>query len=162
MEIEVNRSAPSFLSPRSTGQGIDLNSVKPLVACLRAQKFDRWSVRDESHQFAFRRWQAFPGVLDWAGSDIGDGTSDHPSLHRLSAFETATRLLRQGLLHVKNKANETSMGPKARDRRPRRSHNLGGCGTCRRRHVKCDQVQPHCLACRAVRQPCDGYASTVR
>src|SRR5689334_6716759 len=55
------------------------------------------------------------------------------------------------------------MGPKsAEKRRPRRTHSLGGCATCRKRHVKCDQVRPLCLTCRAVGVPCEGYSADVR
>ena len=46
--------------------------------------------------------------------------------------------------------------------RRRRKHAFGGCGTCRRRHVKCDQARPFCLACRAVDVACEGYSSDVR
>lgn len=40
-----------------------------------------------------------------------------------------------------------------------KQRSLGGCGTCRRRHAKCDQVKPICLTCRAVGVPCEGYAA---
>ncbi|KAJ5347067.1 hypothetical protein MYU51_019941 [Penicillium brevicompactum] len=45
--------------------------------------------------------------------------------------------------------------------RPRRSHVLGGCSTCRRRHVKCDQKRPVCRTCRALGVPCEGYSDQV-
>ncbi|CAG7935792.1 unnamed protein product [Penicillium salamii] len=45
--------------------------------------------------------------------------------------------------------------------RPRRSHVLGGCSTCRRRHVKCDQKRPVCRTCRALGVPCEGYSNQV-
>lgn len=45
--------------------------------------------------------------------------------------------------------------------RPRRSHVLGGCSTCRRRHVKCDQKRPDCRTCRALGVPCEGYSDQV-
>lgn len=45
--------------------------------------------------------------------------------------------------------------------RPRRSHLLGGCSTCRRRHVKCDQKRPVCRTCRALGVPCEGYSDQV-
>ncbi|KAF2009726.1 hypothetical protein BU24DRAFT_380357 [Aaosphaeria arxii CBS 175.79] len=52
-------------------------------------------------------------------------------------------------------------GPQEK-RAGRRKHSFGGCRTCRRRHVKCDQVRPSCLACRAVNAVCEGYSSDVR
>lgn len=45
--------------------------------------------------------------------------------------------------------------------RPRRSHVLGGCSTCRHRHVKCDQKRPVCRTCRALGVPCEGYSDQV-
>lgn len=42
-------------------------------------------------------------------------------------------------------------------KKPRGAYSLGGCGTCRRRHVKCDKVRPHCLTCQAVGASCDGF-----
>ncbi|KAJ6179436.1 hypothetical protein N7519_009897 [Penicillium mononematosum] len=45
--------------------------------------------------------------------------------------------------------------------RPRRSHALGGCSTCRRRHVKCDQKRPVCRTCRALDVKCEGYSDQV-
>ncbi|KAJ5608103.1 transcriptional regulator family: Fungal Specific TF [Penicillium hordei] len=44
---------------------------------------------------------------------------------------------------------------------PRRSHALGGCSTCRRRHVKCDQKRPVCRTCRALGVKCEGYSDQV-
>ncbi|KAL2813382.1 fungal-specific transcription factor domain-containing protein [Aspergillus granulosus] len=46
--------------------------------------------------------------------------------------------------------------------RPRRSHALGACRTCRRRHVKCDQKRPVCRTCRTLGVPCEGFTSEVR
>ena len=46
--------------------------------------------------------------------------------------------------------------------RSRRSHTLGGCRTCRRRHVKCDQKRPACRTCRALSIPCEGFSDEVR
>ncbi|CBF84461.1 hypothetical protein AN9013.2 [Aspergillus nidulans FGSC A4] len=46
--------------------------------------------------------------------------------------------------------------------RPRRSHTLGACRTCRRRHVKCDQKRPACGTCRTLGVPCEGFANEVR
>lgn len=51
--------------------------------------------------------------------------------------------------------------PREKQRR-RRKHAFGGCGTCRRRHVKCDQARPLCLTCRAVGVDCEGYSSDIR
>ncbi|KAJ5747652.1 uncharacterized protein N7511_009348 [Penicillium nucicola] len=45
--------------------------------------------------------------------------------------------------------------------RPRRSHVLGGCSTCRRRHVKCDQKRPVCRTCRALGVTCEGFSDQV-
>ncbi|KAI8715957.1 Zn(2)-C6 fungal-type domain-containing protein [Fusarium sp. LHS14.1] len=42
-------------------------------------------------------------------------------------------------------------------KKPRGSYSYGGCGTCRKRHVKCDQVRPHCLTCNAIGVLCDGF-----
>ncbi|KAL3456660.1 fungal-specific transcription factor domain-containing protein [Aspergillus heterothallicus] len=46
--------------------------------------------------------------------------------------------------------------------RPRRSHTLGACRTCRRRHVKCDQKRPVCRTCRTLGVACEGFTSEVR
>lgn len=45
--------------------------------------------------------------------------------------------------------------------RARRSHVLGGCSTCRRRHVKCDQKRPACRTCRALGVTCEGFPDQV-
>ncbi|KAH7084593.1 fungal-specific transcription factor domain-containing protein [Paraphoma chrysanthemicola] len=45
---------------------------------------------------------------------------------------------------------------------PRRTHNLGGCSTCRRRHVKCDQTRPQCSVCRKAGLQCGGFPSQIR
>ncbi|RTE84581.1 hypothetical protein BHE90_000920 [Fusarium euwallaceae] len=42
-------------------------------------------------------------------------------------------------------------------KKPRGSYSYGGCGTCRKRHVKCDQVRPQCLTCKAIGVVCDGF-----
>ncbi|KAM5350186.1 hypothetical protein ACJ41O_006691 [Fusarium nematophilum] len=42
-------------------------------------------------------------------------------------------------------------------RKLRGSYSFGACETCRRRHVKCDKVRPHCLTCRAIGVACDGF-----
>ena len=42
-----------------------------------------------------------------------------------------------------------------------RSHSFGGCDTCRRRHVKCDQIRPTCLTCKAVGVECAGYRTDL-
>ncbi|KAJ5673781.1 transcriptional regulator family: Fungal Specific TF [Penicillium macrosclerotiorum] len=51
--------------------------------------------------------------------------------------------------------------PSAKRARARRSHVLGGCSTCRRRHVKCDQKRPACRTCRALGVPCEGFSDQV-
>jgi hypothetical protein len=45
---------------------------------------------------------------------------------------------------------------------PRRTHTLGGCSTCRRRHVKCDQARPTCSVCRNANLQCGGFPSSIR
>ncbi|KAL3478875.1 fungal-specific transcription factor domain-containing protein [Aspergillus californicus] len=50
----------------------------------------------------------------------------------------------------------------SRSTRPRRSHTLGACRTCRRRHVKCDQKRPVCRTCRTLGVPCEGFSNEVR
>ncbi|KAJ5194048.1 Protein of unknown function DUF3468 [Penicillium cf. griseofulvum] len=45
--------------------------------------------------------------------------------------------------------------------RPRRSHILGGCNNCRKRHVKCDQTRPVCLKCHDIGVKCEGYSDQV-
>ncbi|KAF2210699.1 hypothetical protein CERZMDRAFT_6503, partial [Cercospora zeae-maydis SCOH1-5] len=44
----------------------------------------------------------------------------------------------------------------------RRSRSFEGCGTCRRRHVKCDLVRPRCLTCKAIGATCDGFTAEIR
>ncbi|KAJ6031311.1 transcriptional regulator family: Fungal Specific TF [Penicillium herquei] len=46
--------------------------------------------------------------------------------------------------------------------RTRRSHLLGGCSTCRRRHVKCDQKRPACRTCRNAGLKCEGFSDQIR
>ncbi|KAB8268238.1 fungal-specific transcription factor domain-containing protein [Aspergillus minisclerotigenes] len=38
-----------------------------------------------------------------------------------------------------------------------RPRSLGGCATCRSRHVKCDESRPSCLVCRNLGLTCDKY-----
>lgn len=52
--------------------------------------------------------------------------------------------------------------PPSRKSKSRRTHTLGGCQTCRRRHVKCDQMRPTCLTCRAFGVSCEGYSTEIR
>lgn len=40
----------------------------------------------------------------------------------------------------------------------RRVARSGGCWTCKCRRKKCDETQPHCLACSNLGLRCDGYA----
>lgn len=42
-----------------------------------------------------------------------------------------------------------------------RVHSLGGCKTCRRRHIKCDKSRPVCRQC-ANRSLACGYSSDIR
>ncbi|PYH96501.1 hypothetical protein BO71DRAFT_481946 [Aspergillus ellipticus CBS 707.79] len=46
--------------------------------------------------------------------------------------------------------------------RPRRTHALGACKTCRRRHAKCDQRRPACQMCRAAGLTCEGFTDDIR
>ncbi|KAJ5983466.1 hypothetical protein N7481_005565 [Penicillium waksmanii] len=46
--------------------------------------------------------------------------------------------------------------------RSRRTHLLGACATCQRRHVKCDQQRPACKTCSASGYTCEGFSSDVR
>ncbi|PLB53800.1 hypothetical protein P170DRAFT_396485 [Aspergillus steynii IBT 23096] len=46
--------------------------------------------------------------------------------------------------------------------RTRRSHTLGGCNTCRRRHVKCDQKRPSCQMCKVMGMVCEGFSDEIR
>ncbi|QKD60094.2 fungal-specific transcription factor domain-containing protein [Fusarium oxysporum Fo47] len=51
--------------------------------------------------------------------------------------------------------------PDTGPRRVRGPYALGGCLTCRRRHVKCDQVKPVCLTCQACGETCDGFSDDL-
>lgn len=52
---------------------------------------------------------------------------------------------------------QVQMPPK----RPKRPHSFGGCGSCRRRHLKCDQQTPTCDRCRRSGLTCD-FAPPLR
>ncbi|KAL5362530.1 hypothetical protein BJX96DRAFT_186088 [Aspergillus floccosus] len=43
-----------------------------------------------------------------------------------------------------------------------RDRSLGGCGTCRSRHTKCDETRPVCKVCRFSNLTCTGYDIRVR
>ncbi|CAG7943276.1 unnamed protein product [Penicillium salamii] len=51
---------------------------------------------------------------------------------------------------------------KSRKSRGRRTHGLGGCRTCRQRHVKCDQTRPVCNACKNADIVCKGLTSEIQ
>lgn len=53
--------------------------------------------------------------------------------------------------------------PKTRKSTGRRWHHrgFGGCFTCRRRHIKCDEVKPSCSKCAKVNIRCEGYGQKV-
>ncbi|RAL12671.1 Zn(II)2Cys6 transcription factor [Aspergillus homomorphus CBS 101889] len=53
-------------------------------------------------------------------------------------------------------------GSKTTGNRTRRTHALGACKTCRRRHAKCDQRRPKCQMCRASGVACEGFADDIR
>ncbi|CAG8232401.1 unnamed protein product [Penicillium nalgiovense] len=42
--------------------------------------------------------------------------------------------------------------------KPRRTRSLGGCKTCKRRHVKCDQNRPICQTCSGLGLACEGFS----
>ena len=77
-----------------------------------------------------------------------------PSLEHGSSFESSH--LRSQLLNFPAMPKASRKGP------ARRSRSFGGCGTCRRRHVKCDQVRPICLTCKAVGAECEGFSAEIR
>jgi hypothetical protein len=60
------------------------------------------------------------------------------------------------------RAIEAMPADKRRGTTKKRTHNLGGCATCRRRHVKCDQSRPTCGTCRRAGHECSGYSSGIR
>ena len=61
--------------------------------------------------------------------------------------------------HIKPYAMAPAKSGKATGRRAR---TFGGCGTCRRRHVKCDEVRPVCLTCKATGAECEGFSAEIR
>jgi hypothetical protein len=64
--------------------------------------------------------------------------------------------------HRNVQAIEAMPADKRRGTTKKRTHNLGGCATCRRRHVKCDRSRPTCGTCRRAGHECSGYPSGVR
>ncbi|KAF5022186.1 hypothetical protein F66182_5773 [Fusarium sp. NRRL 66182] len=46
--------------------------------------------------------------------------------------------------------------------RSRRTHSFGGCKTCRKRHLKCDQSLPRCRRCRQAGLTCEGFTPALR
>ncbi|RGP77150.1 hypothetical protein FLONG3_4665 [Fusarium longipes] len=44
----------------------------------------------------------------------------------------------------------------------RRTHSFGGCKTCRKRHLKCDQSLPKCKRCRQAGLACEGFTPALR
>ncbi|EGX87656.1 C6 transcription factor [Cordyceps militaris CM01] len=44
----------------------------------------------------------------------------------------------------------------------KRNRSLTGCGTCRQRHLKCDEARPACRMCTAFGVPCPGYQPALR
>ncbi|RMJ09884.1 hypothetical protein CDV36_010482 [Fusarium kuroshium] len=46
--------------------------------------------------------------------------------------------------------------------RSRRTHSFGGCKTCRKRHLKCDQSVPKCNRCRLAGLVCEGFTPALR
>ncbi|KAK5948010.1 hypothetical protein OHC33_010938 [Knufia fluminis] len=45
----------------------------------------------------------------------------------------------------------------ATDTSTSRTRSFGGCGTCRARHIKCDETRPTCTTCEVYNLVCDGY-----
>ncbi|KAL4963462.1 Zn(II)2Cys6 transcription factor [Aspergillus stella-maris] len=45
--------------------------------------------------------------------------------------------------------------------KPRRSHTLGSCRTCRRRHVRCDAKRPSCETCSTLGLQCEGFTDDI-
>ncbi|KAJ5979625.1 Zn(II)2Cys6 transcription factor [Penicillium waksmanii] len=43
-----------------------------------------------------------------------------------------------------------------------RNRSLTGCGTCRSRHLKCDETRPGCQLCQVLGMPCPGYPSQLK
>ena len=82
---------------------------------------------------------------------LPDG-SDTQSDEELSPSEQAPE---QHSYHVQRHAF------KMRSAKLKRSHTFGGCATCRRRHVKCDQKTPTCERCRRAGLSCS-FAPTLR
>lgn len=39
---------------------------------------------------------------------------------------------------------------------------LTGCGTCRSRHLKCDETRPGCQMCLTLGVPCPGYRGQLK
>ncbi|KAL4939212.1 hypothetical protein BDV06DRAFT_231165 [Aspergillus oleicola] len=46
--------------------------------------------------------------------------------------------------------------------KPRRSHTLGSCRTCRRRHVRCDVKRPSCETCSTLGLQCEGFTDDIQ
>ncbi|KAL4954702.1 fungal-specific transcription factor domain-containing protein [Aspergillus filifer] len=46
--------------------------------------------------------------------------------------------------------------------KPRRSHTLGSCRTCRRRHVRCDAKRPSCETCSTLGLQCEGFTDEIQ
>jgi hypothetical protein len=46
--------------------------------------------------------------------------------------------------------------------RSRRTHSFGGCKTCRKRHLKCDQSLPRCNRCAQAGLTCEGFTPALR
>ncbi|CVK95946.1 related to ARG81-transcription factor involved in arginine metabolism [Fusarium mangiferae] len=44
----------------------------------------------------------------------------------------------------------------------RRTHSFGGCKTCRKRHLKCDQSLPRCNRCKQAGLNCEGFTPALR
>lgn len=42
-----------------------------------------------------------------------------------------------------------------------RGRSLGGCFTCRKRHIKCDESRPTCLVCKHYGVACGGYKARI-
>ncbi|KAF2156545.1 hypothetical protein K461DRAFT_316784 [Myriangium duriaei CBS 260.36] len=56
----------------------------------------------------------------------------------------------------------SSANIRTRRGRKNRAHALGGCASCRRRHVKCDQTKPSCKSCQSAGLECEGYQHSIQ
>ncbi|GAB7359144.1 hypothetical protein MBLNU230_g5211t1 [Neophaeotheca triangularis] len=51
--------------------------------------------------------------------------------------------------------------PALKARRKTKNRVFTGCGTCRSRHLKCDEARPICASCKRLNLTCEGYTSNL-